>query len=457
MQVVEVQACSGLPHTHKIAWCTLTPALRILLTTLQGGDSSQLTMADLRPLVELGDRALAVSTSPTRLAEQFPLLSLVQAEEVARLARQLQTHHCTPSCTTIFPIGQHCREFFPRLPSLLSLVARRPALGTREEEEHLEAVEAVHRRVQALLRARERGGEEEQPVEALLQLLRQLGPGPQVLLGGGYWWQGVTFSPGPELDTLLVELGALAATQADTLLLAAYHCSLLIRRLPRFIPRRRVCEAWTASLNPWVLMATLTNHEVDLITSTPATLVGYMTKGSGQRSLVAAVKELRRRGRRGDMAAARRLESAVRAGHREVTATEACYRLDSRLPFSSTSWGKVARVNAHLGQGGQVTVTMDKVRYSQRPPSLDHLCLGQFVMLFRLAKPGQDAMLQQAGALIPVAVPMDTDLPPGHLTHLPAVLPLQDGLVMRQLRAPRVVDGAPATTYGSIMMLKVNI
>jgi len=341
--VVEVQACSGLPHTHKIAWCPLTPALRLLLTTLQTGDSSNLTMADLRPLVELGDRALTVSTNPTMLGEQFPLLTMAQAEEVARLAVQLQTHHCTPTCTTIFPIGQHCREFFPRLPSLLSLVARRPDLGDRAEEEHLEAVEAVHRRVQVLLRARERGEEEEEPVVALLELLRQLGPGPQALPGGCFWWQGVTCSPGPELDTLLVELGALAATQADTMLLAAYHSTLLLRRLPRFIPRRRVCEVWTASLNPWVLLATLTNHEVDLITSTPATLVGYMTKGSRQRSLVVAAKELRRRGRRGDMAAARRLESAVRAGHREVTATEACYRLDARLPFSSSTWGRGAR------------------------------------------------------------------------------------------------------------------
>ena len=37
------------------------------------------------------------------------------------------------------------------------------------------------------------------------------------------------------------------------------------------------------------------------------------------------------------------------------------------------------------------------------------------------------------------------------------MLTLQDGLVMRQLKEASVVDLAPATTYGSIMMLEVNI
>ena len=112
--------------------------------------------------------------------------------------------------------------------------------------------------------------------------------------------------------------------------------------------------------------------------------------------------------------------------------------MNSRFPFTSstwpadlTSWGKVVRVPAYLGQGGQVTVTPDKLRNTQRPHTLEHLSLAQFLM--------------------------KADLAPDHLAHLPAVLTLQDGLVMRQLKEARVVDLAPATTYGSIMMLEVNI
>ena len=334
-------------------------------------------------------------------------------------------------------------------------MARQPSLQTDEEEERFGAMEELHRQVQGVLRAREGGVEEEEPA-ALLEVLRQLGPAPQVLPQGGYSWQGLAFPPCVELDTLLLQLGALAGTEAETVLLALYHSTLLLRHQPRFLPRRRVCEATMANYNPWVLLATSTNHEVDLLGATPGKVVSYMTKGSRQESLARAAKELKKRGRRGDMAAARRLESAVAAGHREVTATEACYRLDARLPFYSSTWGEVVRVSGHLGQGDQVSVTADKTRYGLRPLNLECLTLAQFVMFFRLPKPG-DGVPQQAGALVPVATPEDTDLPAHHLTHLPAVLHLQDGRMVRKLRSPRVIDWAPATNYSEIMMLKVNI
>ena len=51
------------------------------------------------------------------------------------------------------------------------------------------------RRVQDVLRAREGVEEEEEESALLLEVLRQLGPTPQVLLQGGYSWQGITFIP----------------------------------------------------------------------------------------------------------------------------------------------------------------------------------------------------------------------------------------------------------------------
>ena len=90
LQVVEVQARSGLPHVHRVAWQQLAPACRRLLTLLQAGTSSTLSLADLRPVVELGARALTVSTSPVHLQEQYPLLTGDQVLEVARLMVALQ-------------------------------------------------------------------------------------------------------------------------------------------------------------------------------------------------------------------------------------------------------------------------------------------------------------------------------------------------------------------------------
>ena len=149
------------------------------------------------------------------------------------------------------------------------------------------------------------------------------------------------------------------------------------------------------------------------------------------------------------MAAARRLDSAIRAGHREVTATEACFRLDSRLPFISSTWGKVMRASCHLGEGGRVTVTMDKQRYTLRPHTLDHRCLAQFLACYALYADRVDAVPQQAAALVPLAVAQNT--------HLPATLTLQDGQVLRRVRRPRVVDWAPATTYATIVMFKASL
>ena len=49
--------------------------------------------------------------------------------------------------------------------------------------------------MQDVLRAREGVEEEEEESALLLDVLRQLGPTPQVLLQGGYSWQGITFIP----------------------------------------------------------------------------------------------------------------------------------------------------------------------------------------------------------------------------------------------------------------------
>ena len=76
----------------------------------------------------------------------------------------------------------------------------------------------------------------------------------------------------------------------------------------------------------------------------------------------------------------------MRAGYREVTATEALYRLDPSLSFTSSTFGQVVRVSAYLGARGQVAATADKLRYSARPATLCHLSLCQFLMYYRVAR-----------------------------------------------------------------------
>ena len=143
-----------------------------------------------------------------------------------------------------------------------------------------------------------------------------------------------------------------------------------------------------------------------------------MAKGSRQMSVVRAAQELRERGRGG----------GVRAGYREVTATEALYRLDPSLSFTSSTFGQVVRVSAYLGARGQVAATADKLRYSARPATLRHLSLCQFLMYYRVARAEEQGRAhQQAAAVIPLIVAWDTNLVPTHLTHLPAIIILHGG------------------------------
>merc|ERR1711894_473328 len=89
----------------------------------------------------------------------------------------------------------------------------------------------------------------------------------------------------------------------------------------------------TLRLSSWILLALQTSHELDLLAATPNKLYAYMAKGSRKMSVVRAAQELRERGRGG----------GVRAGYREVTATEALYRLDPSLSFTSSTFGQVVR------------------------------------------------------------------------------------------------------------------
>ena len=181
-----------------------------------------------------------------------------------------------------------------------------------------------------------------------------------------------------------------------------------------------------------------------------------MAKGSRQMSVVRAAQELRERGRGGGVMA-RRLEAAARAGYREVTATEALYRLDPSLSFTSSTFGQVVRVSAYLGARGQVAATADKLRYSARPATLRHLSLCQFLMYYRVARAEEQGRAhQQAAAVIPLIVAWDTNLVPTHLTHLPAIIILHGGQEMRRCREPRVVSWTPATYYAGIVLFKVS-
>ena len=330
---------SGLPHSHSLAWrreVDIGPgSVSHLLGRLQKGDHS-LTWDERGQVVDLGRRAITVTISVVGLMEQFPLLTQQQAQEVVSLARRLQIHHCTHHCSGSHPPGQHCGQYFPKLPSLFSLLAVRPPLVSEEQRDRLEAIESIGERVQELLRGLPfQPGGQEAPVASLLTLLCQVAAAPVPLPGGGYTWAGVVFSPGQELDKLLQECGALTISPEDTVLLALYHCAILTRRHAKLLPRRQVSECWVVNFNPWHLLTAKSNVELDLVTHTLSSLQAYLTKGATYQSILEMAEEVESRGggRMGDMA--ERLRLAAEDGWKEVSLTESFYRLDSGLQLST--------------------------------------------------------------------------------------------------------------------------
>ena len=430
-QVVEFQARSGLPHLHSIGWRSLPPAITSLLAKLQAGNCADLAREELAPLLEVAVGAITVTSSPARLLEQFPLLTQEQAQRAATLASNLQWHKCTSSCTTDFPEGQLCALYFPQLPSCINIIAVRPNLQTREAEAALCRVEKLHQGVQQLLRENPpQLGQvvEEEPVGELLNLLRRVPGAPQPLPGGGWTWAGVTFPPCPSFNQMLLECEELGNMEADRLLLALWHCSLLIRRHAKFIPRRRVCEVLMAKFNPWAMLATKSNMEIDLVSHTPEALERYVTKGSQQRSLHVAIQELEERGSRQDLRTAARLGEEVRAGRHEVSMAEAFFLLDPRLHLTNLSPTKVIFVSFNTRGDGQLVDNQKRHWYNLRPAPEDKMTLCQMLLWYREERRGveeQVAWRPPQGSPIKIITAGDVPLPAA-ISNLPQVLDYND-------------------------------
>ena len=150
-----------------------------LLNRLQNEDAHQLEYWELDPVVSLGKAAVTVATVDSDLSLQFPKLTPSMAKEATRLAVLHQRHHCSSLCkVSLFP-GQECNKFFPRLPSLLCLVARTPLLN-KEGQSMMANIYAIHVRLQRYLRGLSISPEHNQ-VASLLSLLKKVADPPEVL------------------------------------------------------------------------------------------------------------------------------------------------------------------------------------------------------------------------------------------------------------------------------------
>ena len=331
-RVHEISSQSGLPHSHWQCWTRAGEALSAQFSGLVTGDPTSLSREDLNSLLEVGQAAITVSTTVPTLLQQFPLLTEHQAEEVVRLARKYQKHNCTPHCNSTFPPGQNCNQYFPKLPTLLPVIAN---LKSKDK-----CVSELHENVQALLRQHQSGDQvDENPMVALLELLAQAAAPPVLQPSRSYLWAGMTIERTLEFEQLLAEVAGLPgiATDEQHTLLALWQYTLRFRRHPKFLPVRRVEEAWIVNFNPVLLLHLKTNIELDLVTHTLHKLHAYHGKGATSQAIGVAAEQLEGRGGARNAALAEYSRMASEGHFKEMSLTESFFRLDPRLKLSVSS------------------------------------------------------------------------------------------------------------------------
>ena len=154
---------------------------------------------------------------------------------------------------------------------------------------------------------------------------------------------------------------------------------------------------------------------------------------------------------------------------REVTIGEALHSLDCGLRLSIANY-EVAFLNTTLpGQQGRIAeienddegryiaTTADMLRYTKRPDTLEALALGQYLMFYRLSKPGQEEAIPRFGQEVNVCTPDDLPPPAAHALLLPHTVTLADGEVVRLRRVPRALSWGPESDYASILLFTVSV
>ena len=346
-----------MPHHHGVGWARrLEPGLSSLLWHLQKGKAIGLTREELQPIVELGEKTATVSLCPTTLRAQFPNLSREQAEEVSRLALELQVHSCSQSCQKRIPFeGQLCSMFFPKMPTLIGLVATTPLLKSEQDELRLETITSFHNKVQEQIRTEAKdpngvlsGGA--CTIALLCSLVRKVTKPPVPDGEGGFFFAGVLVPRGTETFGLRRDLAKLGVQLGEDLdLLVCYHYSLLTRKHNKYLPTRTVREAFAVSFNPFILLTSKANGECELITHTPSSVFRYINKGAQSSILSANAKELRnRRNSKREEDMAKSLEQCVERGMRIVTLGEAYRLLDPRMTISSSNGSSVVFISCSI-------------------------------------------------------------------------------------------------------------
>ena len=269
----------------------------------------------------------------------FPEIDVSRAEDISSLAKRVQGHTCTDSCS-MDNKSDGCSQHFPRLPSMKTIICSKLDPGIEEEEADYLVLCAreIKISVRQTLEGLKVHGQLEFTtlLDVLLQSLGDLDSN-DAQENGYYLLKNGVFPKCREVQDWIQYFTDEDAS--NPILLAVYHTAISIPTwkvdrvtVSQIVLKRSVNAAYVVDYNPFCLEAMRSNMSMALVTHTPEKVIEYITKSQNQNDsgIVSFLEQ---------KAPSNCREQLVERAkcHRKVSLNEACYRIDNSLKLSETN------------------------------------------------------------------------------------------------------------------------
>ena len=453
---------TGWCHSHGLAWREgREEEVSVLHRKICAGEKD-LSNEQLKIFALFCNTLVTASLDPQRIMDNFPDMSLERALDVTNLAQEFNNHRCTKKChKEVKP--DDCWYMYPICPSTETLIARPPNLGDHKANSaFLTKTTIVKESVrETLLELRQEGILTQ--TNLLEVLSRALGEIEETIVDNLRIFK---VQPDTEFqeDSRLRELIFTSPYEGEAAVLhAVYMYCLTFNSVHKLVIQRDVQEVYTVQYEPHILEASRANHSMEIICNTVERVVDYVTKGPGEREEKKMAHDLHAVGHKDKSAQL----LATTMDHREVTQSEAYFRIDPKLSLANTNL-PVVFVNtkfplnrsrnyekARIEDEG-VTINNLEGRYKKRdnildkyqlfPEGLKKITPSQFAMNFKLATPSQSATCKeqyQSQVEIPnsrLLIAVTNDDREEEELYLPTRILLSNGTFMILATRPSVVD-----------------
>ena len=471
--VKEFGESTGWCHSHGLGWRKKSQEEVLEIhEQMLGGTRGALTDNQLTTFAAFCNTIVSVSLDFKRIMENFPDMSKQRATDVTNIAEEVNVHGCTRKCHRDWMEG--CWYRYPMCPSTTTIISRPPAIDdVQTKNRFIEKTDVIKDRVKEELKDLKKNGDLEST--SLIQLLNMsLGVVNEKIQENTLRYFTVLGQEFQE-DARLRELIFNSPYEDDAAILhGLYTYCLTFDKVHRLVIQREVAEAYVVQYQPHILEASRANHSMEVITHTLDTVIDYITKRRGS-SIEEAKKLARDLGKLGHKEKSAHILKTA-ADHREVTQSEAYFRIDPSLAMASTNLQVVfvntkfpenrSRTYQRVGddENSEAAVTIDgrKGKFKPRENILDKfkllpdilklLILMQFAMNYNLATPAQQAKHRQKyktqdqipKSKIRVAVTNDDNH--GEEIFLPTSILLKNGTFMTMNKKPVIVQVPCLTT-----------